>query len=442
MKVVKELLGLNETNIKILKVEEIHKNNKKIKSIIVIGTNKKEKCPICSKYTKSIHDKLKPSKIKYLKMAEYDTEISLIKRRFICHKCNKKITENINLSKYRSNISNKLEIKIRKDLLKYNLSIKYIAEINNVSPTEVRNVLIDAMKNYPSYQKTLPEVISFDEFKADTNYGKYAFIMNDPVKKKVLDILPNRKKEYLINYFTRVENRNNVKYVISDMYETYLIVTKLMFPNAKFIVDKFHYIRYIMDALDDIRIRLQKEYGYNSKEYKILKNKKNIALLRSRYIDINWYVYSKRYEHGRYIEKLNINILNNMLEISDELNRGYELKELFLGIINNSTFESAKTDLRVWIELCRQSEINEFIEASNTVENWLDYIVNSFIDERFTNGFTEGINNKIKVIKRVGFGYKNFDFFRLRLLYIFNGKISGNTKEKNRKSNKNEKIKK
>ena len=131
-----------------------------------------------------------------------------------------------------------------------------------------------------------------------------------------------------------------------------------------------------------------------------------------------------------------------MLEISDELNRGYELKELFLDIINNSTFESAKTDLRVWIELCRQSEINEFIEASNTVENWLDYIVNSFIDERFTNGFTEGINNKIKVIKRVGFGYKNFDFFRLRLLYIFNGKISGNTKEKNRKSNKNEKIKK
>ena len=46
------------------------------------------------------------------------------------------------------------------------------------------------------------------------------------------------------------------------------------------------------------------------------------------------------------------------------------------------------------------------------------------------------------MIKRVGFGYKNFDFFRLRLLYIFNGKISGNTKEKNKKSNKNEKIKK
>lgn len=39
--------------------------------------------------------------------------------------------------------------------------------------------------------------------------------------------------------------------------------------------------------------------------------------------------------------------------------------------------------------------------------------MNSFIDKRFSNGFTEGLNNKIKVIKRVGFRYKNFDFLGL-----------------------------
>ena len=107
MEEVKELLGLKGLKIKVLKVEEIVKNNTKIKSITIIGTNKKEKCPICNKYTKSIHDKLKPSKIKYLKMAEYDTEILLIKRRFICHNCNKKVLEKININKYKSNISNK-----------------------------------------------------------------------------------------------------------------------------------------------------------------------------------------------------------------------------------------------------------------------------------------------------------------------------------------------
>ena len=123
------------------------------------------------------------------------------------------------------------------------------------------------------------------------------------------------------------------------------------------------------------------------------------------------------------------NILNEMLEIDDELNRGYDLKELFLDVVNNSTYETAKNDLLVWIDLCKESKIKEFIEASKTIENWLEYIVNSFIDKRFNNGFTEGLNNKIKVIKRNAYGYKNFDFFRLRLLYILNQTLSGRSKK-------------
>ena len=74
--------------------------------------------------------------------------------------------------------------------------------------------------------------------------------------------------------------------------------------------------------------------------------------------------------------------------------------------------------------MCRESEVEEFIEASNTIENWLDYIANSFIDKRLSNGFTEELNNKIEVIKRVWFGYKNFEFFRLRILYILKSKNS------------------
>lgn len=244
-----------------------------------------------------------------------------------------------------------------------------------------------------------------------------------------MDILPNRRKNYLISYFTKIENRGNVKYVIGDMYETYLIITKVMFKNAKYVVDRFHYIRYIMDALDDIRIRIQNEYGYNSKEYRILKNKKNISLLRNRAIEIDWYVYVKRYEKGKVIYKMPKMILKEMLEISEELDRGYDLKELFLDIINNSNYETAKTDILVWIDLCKNSGISEMIETSKTIENWLEYIINSFIDKRYSNAYTEGLNNKIKVIKRNAFGYKNFDFFRIRLLYILEGKVSGRSKK-------------
>ena len=60
--------------------------------------------------------------------------------------------------------------------------------------------------------------------------------------------------------------------------------------------------------------------------------------------------------------------------------------------------------------------------VAKTIKNGLEYICNSFIDKRFSNGFTDWLNNKIKVIKRVKFGYKDFDFFRLSLLYILNNK--------------------
>ena len=128
-------------------------------------------------------------------------------------------------------------------------------------------------------------------------------------------------------------------------------------------------------------------------------------------------------------KKLPIDIINKILKISDELDRAYQLKELFLDIIKHSTYENATEQLLTWIDLCKESKIPEMVEASKTINNWLEYIVNSFIDKRYSNGYTEGMNNKIKVIKRNGYGYKNFKFFRLRLLYIFNGTLSARGKK-------------
>lgn len=399
------------------------------KIIYVESKNKKQKCPLCEEYTSSIHDRLKPIELKYLKVIEEETTINIIKKRFICHKCKKKFTENTNLNNKGKTITNKLEQKILKDLLNYNLSIKYISESNGVSDVTVRNILINAMNDYPEHVINLPRVISFDEFKADSKEGKYAFIINDPIHRKVLDILPERKKEYLIQYFTYCKNRHSVEFVISDMYEPYLLVTQIMFPKAKYVVDRFHYTRYIMDALDKVRIRLQKEYGYNSREYRMLKNKKNVSLLRKYSNDVNWWTYTKRYKNGHQVDVLKYDLREELLSINTELHYAYILKELFLDLIHYSNYEYAEEEIKEWIRVVRSYDIKEMLDATKTIENWLPYIVNSFIDERFSNGFTEGMNNKIKVIKRVGFGYKNFKFFRLRVMYILNGKISGITKK-------------
>ncbi len=128
-----------------------------------------------------------------------------IKRKFLCHGCKYKFTEHVTIQRENKNISNKVEQQVLKDLKQYSLSLKYIAEENNISDNTVRNILKEHMKDYPKNVINLPRVISFDEFKADTKEGKYAFVLNDPMHKKVFDILPNRKKEYLEQYFTYTE---------------------------------------------------------------------------------------------------------------------------------------------------------------------------------------------------------------------------------------------
>lgn len=76
-----------------------------------------------------------------------------------------------------------------------------------------------------------------------------------------------------------------------------------------------------------------------------------------------------------------------------------------------------------------RKNIPEFIEASKTKFRWKEYILNSFVDKRYSNGYTEGTSNKIKVLKRVEFGYKDFMFLRGRILYSFTGILSGLSKK-------------
>ena len=421
MNELRKIMRLDE-GYKVIKTEERNEGKVTAKFIYIETTSKKCKCPKCGKYTKSVHDKLKPITLKYVKAFEFITYVILIKRRFVCHECKYKFTESVTIQREKKNISNKVEQKVLKDLKQYNLSLKYIAEENNISDNTVRNILKEHMKDYPKHVISLPRVISFDEFKADTKEGKYAFVLNDPIHKEALDVLSNRKKEYLIQYFTYCENRYSVEYVISDMYEPYQIVTTIMFPKAKYVVDPFHYTRYIMDALDKVRIRLQDNYGYNSNEYRMLKNKKNVSLLRRYSNEIDWFTYTKRFKNNHLVDILKYDLREKLLDIDEELKMSYQLKELFLDITHHATYENVKNQLINWISLVREQNIEEMNEAANTIENWLEYICNSFIDKRFSNGFTEGLNNKIKVIKRVGFGYKDFEFLRLRLLYILNNK--------------------
>ena len=90
-----------------------------------------------------------------------------------------------------------------------------------------------------------------------------------------------------------------------------------MFPKAKYVADPFHYTRYIMNALDKVRIRLQDNYGYNSKDYRMLKNKNNVGLLRRYSNEIDWFTYTKRYKNNHMVEVLKYDLREDLLNIDE-----------------------------------------------------------------------------------------------------------------------------
>lgn len=97
------------------------------------------------------------------------------------------------------------------------------------------------------------------------------------------------------------------------------------------------------------------------------------------------------------------------------------LKEKFFTVLRSSA-EQAETMLSEWIHIAEISSLEDFRYCARTLKSWFDGIISSFAYS-YTNGFTEGCNNKVKDLKRNAYGYRNFRRLRNRILHIFLIKI-------------------
>lgn len=368
-------------------------------------------------------------------MFDYNTIIRIKQKRYICNDCNKTFNMKLSIVEKGCSISNTTKLKVM-DEAKTKQSFKDISKRLNISCTST----INTFTNSSSISRNrLSEIICIDEFKANTEHGKYAFTMGNPVTGEIIDVLASRTQEYVFHYFDKIptEEKNKVKYFITDMYESYRTVKKTMFKNAIHIVDRFHWIRLCTKALNDLRIRimklLQKEYNASvDTDYKreltlYMKAMKkygklilaNIHRKEETYFDTLVKIPNASEEMTRQ------RVIELIVNCDSELENGYSLLQDLYKISIFSNEKNAKDNLLEWMDKAKETKIKEFNEVCKSYKSWIDEIVNSFIiDEntkkRLTNGFIEGKNNLCKVIKRIGFGYKRFDLLRNRILYISN----------------------
>jgi transposase len=210
----------------------------------------------------------------------------------------------------------------------------------------------------------------------------------------VLAVLPDRKKATVLAWLETIPAtlRSCITTVCTDIWEGYISAAQEALPDATIVLDRFHVARHYRDAVDELRKqevrRLRKELPKAA--HSDLKH--TLWPFRKREADLN------EIEQAR---------LDGLLEHSPPLQQAYRLREQLTTIFD--TARSKKDGLRrirFWRARVAKSGLTCFDAFLRLLDTWQDLIANYFIN-RQSSGFVEGLNNKLKVLKRRCYGLRN-----------------------------------
>ena len=345
------------------------------------------------------------SNIKIPEVSGYKT-ILRYKQRYLCKHCHKAFTLSTSITNYGCFISNNTKHKIARDLIKKR-SEKDIASDNNVSPNTVERIMDAYYETQKLYKHYLPKVLSFDEFKSvKTADGTMSFHMCDGITGQTIDIIEDRRLDNLIKYFFYYDYkaRSRVQFIIIDMYSPYVSLIKKIFPNANIIIDKFHLTQLISRSLNKTRIMAMKKHKQHHRKFK--RYWKLILKSRDELNSSKW----KRFTCFKNL-MTTTDVVDFLIDLDNELKETYWVYQDLLHAFKKNNFDLLNKTLNK-----QNNNISSYMKTSiKTLLEFLPHIKNTF-NNNYHNGFIEGNNNFIKVIKRIAFGFRSFKRFKARIM--------------------------
>ena len=382
-----------------------------------------QRCPVCGCSTKRVHDYHKRT-LTHSVINDVYTTIVFNQRRYRCVNCDKSFPEANPFAYPNRRTSKYVVLRVMKMLKNPRMTFTQVADAVGLSTSSVIRIFDKYAGVTPI---SLPTCLCIDEVYAIKYKQRiYACVLVDMQTSQIYDLLPTRKKADLSAYFSRIsrDERCKVKYVCMDMFQLYKDVAEVYFPNAKLCVDSFHVVKLINYAFTTVRVRVMKSFETFSEEYQLLKHfnwllsKNSSKLDLYEHIDLHKYYYC--FDSQYVTPKV---IIEKMLSWSYELNAAYSMKEEYAYINSTSTAENAEQRIDNFIAELVLYDVKELTNVARTLRHWKKEIVNSFDrvgGQRISNGPIESVNSRIKVIKQNGNGYRNFERFKLRVLYALN----------------------
>lgn len=351
-------------------------------------TEEKIKCKDCQNLTDELHQ-IRYVMVRDLPISGQSVYLKVPRRKFYCKHCQHYFTEDLEFMKPRRKYTERYE--------------KYIYQrVNTSSVEQVKREESLSWSQVDGIHKHQCEVLKknwnevkrlgMDEIAKRKGQKHYATVLSDLDKGTLIEVIDSHEQTEIIETLMKqpLELREKVEEVSVDMWGGFPAIIKQVFPKAKIVTDRFHVMKAVNEELDEIRKRTKFKSKIKGAKWLLLKNKDDL--------------------NNEQLKNLEL-----VLKQSKILRQAYELKESFRSIYEDKKErEEGKMALLDWLK----NACKVYGSVITTIRNHLDYICNYFLN-RTTNSPMEGINNRLKLIKRQAYGFLNFDNMRRRFLACF-----------------------
>ena len=249
------------------------------------------------------------------------------------------------------------------------------------------------------------QMLGLDEIALRKGQGHYVTLVTGRFQDgeiMILGVLPGHEKAIVVEFLRSIPQRilQSVQAVCCDLWAAYIEAVREEIPTARIVADRFHVARHYRKAADQLRKqelhRLKKELS--KEEYQELKG--SMHAFRKNAKDLN------REERKT---------LRNFFKHSPAAKQAYDLRERLTAIFDMPlTQKQAQAKIKAWIRQVQASDLQCFEPFLKLLATWWQEITNYFI-YRENSGFVEGINNKVKVLKRRCYGIFNLKHLFQRL---------------------------
>jgi transposase len=234
---------------------------------------------------------------------------------------------------------------------------------------------------------------------------KYVTVVYDLERSCVVWVGEGKARETIDRFFQEqlsTEQREQIQWACCDMSETFIGAIKEHCPNAELVLDRFHIVKALNEALDEVRKEQWREAS--GAQRKALKG-------------LRWLLF----RHPKKRSEADTELLNELRKSNRRIHRAWVLKDEFTQFWDFTTPDAARVFLEKWCTSALRSRLEPLRKFVHTLREHTDNIL-TFIDSRLTNAVAEGLNRIIRAVKNRASGFRNVDAF-IDLIYLTIGDV-------------------